>query len=278
MTAEQQRLKVNAGKKIPLEQWGPYLSERQWGTVREDYSENSDAWNYFPFAHAQSRAYIWGEDGIAGISDFFQNLCFALSFWNGKDSILKERLFGLGNYEGNHGEDVKELYYYIDNLPSHYYMQFLYKYPQQSFPYTELVNSNKNRSKLEPEYEILDTGIFDQDKYFDIYITYAKYNKKDIGIKIEIINRGQQAAPITVLPTLWFYNRWQNKDVVRKPNIRLLSETSVKATHERLGSYYLYFQKSQERFFTENETNTEKLFGKANASPFVKRFHCRCGD
>ncbi|HWB27906.1 MAG TPA: hypothetical protein VG738_20680 [Chitinophagaceae bacterium] len=271
MTAEQQRLKVNASKKIPLEQWGPYLPERQWGTVREDYSENSDAWNYFPFAHAHSRAYIWGDDGLAGLTDFFQNLCFSIALWNGKDEILKERLFGLGNYQGNHGEDVKELYYYLDNLPSHYYMQMLYKYPQQAFPYKELAEENKKRSKLQPEYEILDTGVFDDDRYFDVLITYAKYNKRDIGIKIEITNRGKATAPITVLPTLWFYNRWQFKGVDKKPLIKEINDCTVKATHERLGSYYLYFQKTNDRFFTENETNTEKLFGKPNtAGIFVK--------
>src|ERR1700709_661364 len=163
MTAEEQRLNVNSSRKIPLEQWGPYLSERQWGTVREDYSANGDAWNYFPFAHSHCRSYIWGEDGLAGISDFFQNLCFSVGLWNGKDAILKERLFGLGNYQGNHGEDVKELYYYLDNLPTHYYMQMLYKYPQAAFPYEQLVAENKNRSKNEPEYELLDTGVFDDD-------------------------------------------------------------------------------------------------------------------
>ena len=173
MTAEQQRLKVNAGKKVPLEQWGPYLSERQWGTVREDYSGNGDAWNYFPFNHAHSRAYLWGEDGLGGISDFFGNMCFGISLWNGKDDILKERLFGLGNYQGNHGEDVKELYYYLDNIPSHYYMQMLYKYPQEAFPYQQLIDTNASRSKNEPEFEILDTGVFDNNKYFDVYITYA---------------------------------------------------------------------------------------------------------
>src|SRR3569833_97587 len=180
MTAEQQRLKVNASKKIPLEQWGPYLSERQWGTVREDYSENSDAWYYFPFNHAHARAYLWGEDKLAGISDFFQNLCFSIGLWNGKDEILKERLFGLGNYQGNHGEDVKELYYYLDNIPSLYYMQMMYKYPLQAFPYQQLIDENRRRSKLDPEYEILDTGVFDDDAYFDVTITYAKYSKRDI--------------------------------------------------------------------------------------------------
>lgn len=270
MTAEQQRLKVNAGRKVPLEQWGPYLSERQWGTVREDYSGNSDAWNYFPFNHAHSRAYLWGEDGLGGISDFFGNLCFGISLWNGKDDILKERLFGLGNYQGNHGEDVKELYYYLDNIPSHYYMQMLYKYPQDAFPYQQLIDANRNRTKLEPEYEILDTGVFDQNKYFDVYITYAKYSKRDIGIKIEIVNRGKETAPVTLLPNLWFYNRWQQNDLNQKPNIEEVKDGVVRATHERIGSYYLYYQKSNDRFFTENETNTEKLFGTPNESIFVK--------
>jgi hypothetical protein len=271
MTAEHQRLKVNTTKKIPLEQWGPYLAERQWGTVREDYSGNGDAWNYVPFSHSHSRAYRWGEDGIGGISDFFGNLCFSVALWNGKDKILKERLFGLGNNEGNHGEDVKELYYYLDNIPSHYYMQMLYKYPQQEFPYQQLIDVNKNRSKTEPEFEILDSGVFDDNKYFDVMITYAKFNKKDVGIKIEIINRGKAAAPITILPTLWFFNRWQSRGLDKKPSIKKINKDCVvKATHERLGSYYLYYQKPMDSFFTENETNTEKLFGKPNTSIFVK--------
>ncbi|HEY1017957.1 MAG TPA: glucosidase [Sediminibacterium sp.] len=275
MTAEEQRLKANSTKKIPLEQWGPYLSERQWGTVREDYSENGDAWNYVPFSHAHARAYRWGEDGLGGISDFFGNLCFCVSLWNGKDTILKERLFGLGNNEGNHGEDVKELYYYLENLPTHYYMQMLYKYPQQAFPYQELINKNKQRSKLEPEYEILDTGIFQDNEYFDVLITYAKVNKKDIGIRIEITNRANVAAPITVLPTLWFFNRWQSRGLDKKPVIKATDQANmVKAKHERLGSYYFYYPKTNNAFFTENETNTEKLFGKKNASIFVKdAFH-----
>ncbi len=274
MTAEQQRLKVNAAKKIPLEQWGPYLSERQWGTVREDYSENGDAWNYFPFSHAHSRAYRWGEDGLGGISDFFGNLCFCVSLWNGKDAILKERLFGLGNKEGNHGEDVKELYYYLDNIPSHYYMQMLYKYPQAAFPYQQLIDENKKRSKLEPEYEILDTGVFKDNKYFDVYITYARCSKRDTAIEIKIVNRGKDTAPITVLPTLWFFNRWQSRGLDKKPVIKEVGEGVVKATHERLGSYYLYYTKANDRFFTENETNSEKLFKTPNVTTFVKdAFH-----
>lgn len=275
MTAEEQRLRANSTRKIPLEQWGPYLSERQWGTVREDYSENGDAWNYVPFSHAHARAYRWGEDGLGGISDFFGNLCFCVALWNGKDTILKERLFGLGNNEGNHGEDVKELYYYLENLPTHYYMQMLYKYPQQAFPYQELINQNKQRSKLEPEYEILDTGIFQDNEYFDVLITYAKVNKKDIGIRIEITNRSANDAPITILPTLWFFNRWQSRGLDKKPVIKTIDDSCmVKAKHERLGSYYFYYPKAKQVFFTENETNTEKLFGKKNESLFVKdAFH-----
>ena len=202
--AERKRLEENAKKEVPLVKWGPYLSERQWGTVREDYSKNGDAWNYFPHDHARSRVYRWGEDGLGGISDIDQQLCFAVALWNGKDHILKERLFGLGNQEGNHGEDVKELYYYLDNLPTHYYMKYLYKYPQDAFPYLDLINTNKNRSRQEPEYEILDTGVFNDDKYFDVYVEYAKNNDEDIFIKIEIANRGNEKAQVTVLPTLWF--------------------------------------------------------------------------
>ncbi|MDR3713468.1 MAG: glucosidase [Puia sp.] len=274
MSAEHQRLAVNATKKIPLEQWGPYLSERQWGTVREDYSPHGDAWHYFPYDHAHCRAYCWGEDGLAGISDFFQNLCFSVALWNGKDPVLKERLFGLGNTEGNHGEDVKELYYYLDNIPTHSYMEYLYKYPQQEFPYKKLLEENRKRSKQEPEYEILDTGVFDNNEYFDVLITYAKQNSKDIFIRIEIRNRHTKAADITVLPTLWFYNRRNYEGLEKKPLITSRDKTSVKATHSRLGSYYFYFQPAQECLFTENETNTQKVSGIPNKTPFVKdAFH-----
>ena len=220
MSAEHRRLATNNKKAIPLEQWGPYLSERQWGTVREDYSDNGDAWGYLDFNSSHHRAYRWGEDGIAGISDYFQNLCFSVALWNGKDTRLKERLFGLGNYQGNHGEDVKELYYYLDNLPTHYYMEYLYKYPQQAFPYEDLINTNGQRSKLEPEYELLDTGVFDNDEYFDVKVTYAKESECDIFIKIAVTNRGAKAASITVLPTLWFYNRWAYNPNDAKPSIR----------------------------------------------------------
>ncbi len=274
MNPEQQRLNDNASKEIPLELWGPYVSERQWGTVREDYSDNGDAWNYFPHDHARSRVYRWGEDGLAGISDYEQNLCFAIALWNGKDPILKERLFGLTNNEGNHGEDVKELYYYLDNVPSHYYMKYLYKYPQAAYPYADLVNTNRNRTKQEPEYEILDSGVFNDHQYFDVYVTYAKEDSNDIFIKIDIVNRYAAPAEITVLPTLWFYNKWQFNGVKEKPSLLLSNKKTVAVTHEKLGEYYFYFQDTDDIWFTENETNQEKLFNKPNTSLFVKdTFH-----
>jgi len=275
MNEEYKRLQENASKEIPLEQWGPYVSERQWGTVREDYSEHGDSWGYFPFDHAHSRIYLWGEDGIAGISDFFQNLCFAVALWNGKDPILKERLFGLGNYEGNHGEDVKELYYYLDNIPTHYYMEYLYKYPQNEFPYKQLREENRKLSKLESEYEILDTGIFDNKQYFDVHVTYAKTNSTDIGIRINITNHHKDSAPITVLPTLWFYNRWHKYGSLKtKPNFSPVGNNTIFAEHPRLGNYYFYFQDAEDTLYTENETNTQKIEGKPNKSIFVKdAFH-----
>ncbi|MEO6230784.1 MAG: glucosidase [Ferruginibacter sp.] len=274
MSAEHQRLAMNNKKAIPLEQWGPYLSERQWGTVREDYGYHGDAWGYLPFDQSHYRAYRWGEDGLAGISDYFQNLCFAIALWNGKDHILKERLFGLGNYEGNHGEDVKELYYYQDNIPTHYYMEYLYKYPQNAFPYDDLKATNRIRTLHEPEYEILDTGIFENDEYFDVNIVYAKQNPQNIFIKIEITNRGEKAAPITVLPTLWFYNRWSFTPDEVKPSIKYQGKTSVKVEHPRLGNYYFYFQQPNDMLFTENETNMFKVNGTPNKTPFVKdAFH-----
>jgi hypothetical protein len=274
MTTEHQRLQNNLQKKVPLEKWGPYVSERQWATVREDYSYTNDAWNYFPFDQAHYRAYLWGEDGIAGISDYFQNLCFALALWNGKDHILKERLFGLGNRQGNHGEDVKELYYYLDNIPTHYYMEFLYKYPQQEFPYDELRNVNKDRSRNDSEYEILDTGVFSENEYFDVSVTYAKEDSQDIFARIDIKNQFSEAAPLTVLPTLWFYNRSSNQQLEEKPVITYINPNKVKASHQRLGSYYLYFQAPELLLFTDNETNLKKVTGQPNQTPFVKdAFH-----
>ena len=273
-TAEHKRLKENAAKQVPLEKWGPYLSERQWGTVREDYSEDGDAWNYFPHDHARSRAYRWGEDGLAGISDLFQNLCFSVALWNGKDPILKERLFGLTNSEGVHGEDVKELYYYLDNIPTHYYMKYLYKYPQAAYPYNDLINKNAQLNKDDPEYEILDTGIFNDDKYFDVFVEYAKTNSEDIFIKIEVVNRGNEKVPLTILPTLLFYNKWQYAGDEDKPSISFVNSQAVKAQHKFLGDYYLYFSKANDLLFTENETNFERLFNTPNKSEFVKdAFH-----
>lgn len=273
-TAEHKRLKENASKQVPLEKWGPYLSERQWGTVREDYSEDGDAWNYFPHDHARSRAYRWGEDGLAGISDLFQNLCFSVALWNGKDPVLKERLFGLTNPEGVHGEDVKELYYYLDNIPTHYYMKYLYKYPQAAYPYNDLINKNAQLNKYDPEYEILDTGIFNDDAYFDVFVEYAKSNSEDIFIKIEVINRGNEKAHLTVLPTLLFYNKWQYAGNEDKPSIIFADNNSVKAQHKHSGDYYLYFSKANDLLFTENETNFERLFNTPNKSEFVKdAFH-----
>ncbi len=208
LPAEMNRLNEDKQGKAPWKKWGPYLSERQWGTVREDYSENGDAWNFFTHDHARSRAYRWGEEGIAGISDDKQHLCFALALWNGKDPILKERLFGLTNSQGNHGEDVKEYYFYLDNTPSHSYMKYLYKYPQAAYPYDELVRVNGQRTREEMEYELLDTGVFNEDRYFDVFIEYAKEGPEDILVKISAINRGPEAADLHLLPTLWFRNDW----------------------------------------------------------------------
>jgi len=278
ISAEDKRIAENTSHKVFWKQWGPYLSERQWGTVREDYSSNGDPWDYFPFDHSRSRVYRWGEDGLAGISDINQNLCFALALWNGKDPILKERLFGLSSKEGNHGEDVKELYYYLDNTPTHSYMKYLYKYPQGAFPYKQLTETNRGRGMFDPEYELLDTGIFDQNRYFDIFVEYAKANPEDILIRIEVCNRGRDAAEITVLPTLWFRNTWAFGKVKSKPDIKVLSnrgrKTLLEASHEQTGIYYLHVLDSDMVWFTENETNTERLFGIPNQSSFVKdSFH-----
>jgi hypothetical protein len=278
ITAEDKRLTDNTSHKVFWKKWGPYLSERQWGTVREDYSPDGEAWDYFPFDHARSRVYRWGEDGLGGISDVNQDLCFALALWNGKDPILKERLFGLNSKEGNHGEDAKELYYYLDNTPTHSYMKYLYKYPQEEFPYKQLIETNKSRTKLEPEYELPDTDIFEQNNYFDVFVEYAKVNPEDILIRIEILNRSQEPAQITVLPTLWFRNTWAFGKIITKPDIKLISKDRrdivLEASHEQTGRYYLFAEDTDMVLFTENETNTERLFGVPNQSPFVKdSFH-----
>src|SRR3954452_8180531 len=269
MNKEQQRLQNPQWRK-----WGPYLSERQWGTVREDYSEHGEAWDYFPHDHARSRVYRRGEDGIAGISDEMQRICFAVALWNGKDPILKERLFGLTGNEGNHGEDVKELYYYLDNMPSHAYMKHLYKYPQAEYPYGDLVHANRSRSKFEREYELLDTGIFNDNRYFDVFTEYAKNDPEDICIRITVHNRGNEAAYIALLPTLWLRNLWSFGLMKQKPSINLLAPGIAVINHELLGNYYFYFEQPAHTLMTENETNTERLYGVPNATPYVKdAFH-----
>ena len=270
MTEEEKRLQEAKEGTAPWRLFGPYLSERQWGTVREDYSENGDAWNYLPHDHARSRAYRWGEEGIAGISDNRQQLCFALSLWNGKDSILKERLFGLTGHEGNHGEDVKEYYFYLDNLPSHAYMKYLYKYPQSAYPYEALVAENRRRSRLDPEYELLDTGIFDKDRYFDVFVHYAKASAEDMLIEIEVVNRGPELAELHLLPTLWFRNMWSWDGEEAKPKLSLEANQVVHAHHPSLGDYWLYCESPEKFLFTENETNCERIFGTKNTSPYVK--------
>ncbi|MGK7917842.1 MAG: glucosidase, partial [Prochloraceae cyanobacterium] len=268
-STEKLRLQETREQDIPWKKWGPYLSERQWGTVREDYSDDGNAWNYFSHEQARSRAYHWGEDGLAGISDDKQLLCFALALWNGKDKILKERLFGLTNSEGNHGEDVKEYYFYLDSTPTHSYMKYLYKYPQGEFPYVDLVKTNQGRSQKEPEYELLDTEIFDEDKYFDIFVEYAKAEAEDLLIQISICNRGPEAASLRVLPTLWFRNTWSwTEDVTTRP--MLAGAENVRAIHPELGEYRLYCEGTPQLLFTENETNNEKLFSSANAYPYLK--------
>ncbi|SDB28485.1 Glycosyl hydrolase family 63 C-terminal domain-containing protein [Flavobacteriaceae bacterium MAR_2010_188] len=270
---EHKRLEEYYTKKKDWLKWGPYLSERQWGTVREDYSPNGTAWDYFPHDDARSRAYRWGEDGLAGISEKYSNLCFGLALWNGKDPILKERLFGLSGPEGNHGEDVKELYYYLENTPTHSYMKQLYKYPQNEFPYSQLVDENKRRDKGEKEFEILDTGVFDDNKYFDVVTEYAKVDDEDILIKISITNRNSEAAKIHVLPTLWIRNFWSFRDMPSMPKITNESGAEsnyVKVNHPYLAEHFLHFENPQHLLFTENETNDERLFDKPNDHPFKK--------
>ena len=280
ITAEQQRLDDARLGKFAWKKWGPYLGERQWGTVREDYSENGDAWNFFTHDQARSRAYRWGEDGIAGISDDKQHLCFALALWNGKDPILKERLFGLTNSEGNHGEDVKEYYFYLDSTPTHSYMKYLYKYPQAAYPYADLVETNRRRSKNDMEYELLDTGVFNDNRYFDVFVEYAKDSPEDILVRITAANRGSDAAELHLLPTLWFRNDWsswiaQSNRAPKKPNLKQIpaaaGTSAVVATHPLLGELILCCEGEVPLLFTENETNHERLFpGQKNESLYVK--------
>ena len=273
-TAETQRLaEANLGQ-VPWRRWGPYLSERQWGTVREDYSPHGNAWEYFPHDHARSRAYRWGEDGIAGFSDDQQRLCLGLALWNGRDPILKERLFGLTNSEGNHGEDVKEIYYYLDATPTHSYLKMLYKYPQREFPYGRLVEENRRRGKEQPEFELLDTGVFNGDCYFDVFVEYAKAGPDDILMLVTVHNRGSEPASLTVLPQLWFRNTWSWKPKSTKPEMRALSENVVAVRHADLGEFRLHCATPADLLFCDNETNTRRLFGQDPASAYFKdAFH-----
>ncbi len=273
-TAEERRLEEALTHKAHWRRWGPYLSDRQWGTVREDYSPNGSAWDYFTHEQARSRTYRWGEDGIAGISDNHQRLCFAIALWNGEDPILKERFFGLTGNEGNHGEDVKEYYFYLDNTPTHSYMKTLYKYPQQAFPYAQLVEENKQRNRRDPEFELLDTGVFAGNRYFDVLVEYAKQSAEDILIQIKISNRGTETKTLHLLPTLWFRNTWSWQGDNNKPMLQAIRSSNglnlIEASHPTLGKRWLYFQGETELLFTENETNTERLFGSPHASAYVK--------
>lgn len=273
--AESERILARDQGRENWDLWGPYLPERQWGTVREDYSANGDAWTYFPHDHARSRAYRWGEDGLLGICDSDCRLCFSVAFWNGKDHILKERPFGLSNPEGNHGEDIKDYFYHLDNTPTHSFMRGLYKYPQAEFPYRQLREANAGRSKLEPEYELVDTGIFNEGRYFDIVIEYAKFSPTDIAIRVIATNRGPEAAPLTILPTLWFRNTWSwGEEGVTTPEMHLTPDGSIRATPWGLPVHQLYGDKPDEVLFTENETNNQRLFNAPNATQYVKdAFH-----
>jgi hypothetical protein len=268
--AERVRLDEARDRAVPWRRWGPYLSERQWGTVREDYSESGDAWSYFSHDQARSRAYRWGEDGLAGFSDEKQRLCFALALWNGNDPILKERLFGLTNAEGNHGEDVKEYYFYLDATPTHSYMKYLYKYPQRAYPYSDLVETNRRRTRTEPEYELLDTGVFAEDRYFDVFVEYAKASPEDLLIRIEAFNRGPEDADLYLLPTLWFRNTWAMGTSRPELHADASDPRVVAVSHPELGEFRLSVETDGPLLFTENETNSERLFGTPNATAFVK--------
>ncbi|NDF01446.1 MAG: glucosidase, partial [Verrucomicrobia bacterium] len=291
---EQQRLhETHAGPVSPWRKWGPYVSERAWATVREDYSPDGNAWNYFTHDHARSRAYRWGEDGLAAICDRFQVLCFGLALWNERDPILKERLFGLTPTEGNHGEDVKEYYHYVDSTPTHSYLKWNYKYPQGAYPYQRLIDENQRRGPTDPEFELLDTGAFHEDRYFDVFVEYAKAGPEDLCIRIEAFNRGPDTAPLHLLPHLWFRNRWSWADdeypeprihpgEANRTHLSLVADDSCcpgitrLPFDYRLGTYHLYAQLGGRPLFTNNETNAELLFGPPakNRSRYVKdAFH-----
>ena len=272
-TAEELRLDEAKAAKASWMSWGPYLSERQWGTVREDYSENGDAWDYFSHDQARSRAYHWGEDGLAGYSDDHQLLCFSVALWNGKDPILKERLFGLTNSEGNHGEDVKEYYFYLDSTPTHSYMKYLYKYPQNAYPYSDLIETNRRRGRNDMEYELLDTGLFNDDSYFDVFVEYAKAGPNDtliqINVSIAVLRRPAAYSADRIVSNTWTW--WPDQ---QKPSLQAMagrvSLATIAAMHPELGSFSLYCEGTPHLLFTENETNNERIFGTPNASPYVK--------
>src|SRR5271166_1692927 len=278
LTAEEKRLEECRDRKAHWKRWGPYVSERAWGTVREDYSSNGEAWQYLPHDHARSKAYRWNEDGIAGICDRHQYICFALALWNEKDPILKERIFGLTGNEGNHGEDVKEYYFYLESTPTHSYMKYLYKYPQAEFPYRQLVEENQRRGKSQPEFELLDTGVFNDDRYFDVFVEYAKADTEDILINITVANRGPEAANLHLLPTVWFRNTWSWGHSYRRPELYLarpapnpVIELSFgKRRNDQPGERWLHCEGSPELLFTENETNSQRLFAVENRTTYVK--------
>jgi hypothetical protein len=274
VTSEHRRLDDARTRQAHWRRWGPYLSDRQWGTVREDYSEHGAAWDYFPHDHARSRAYRWGEDGILGISDNHQRLCFALALWNGRDPILKERFFGLTGPEGNHGEDVKEPYFYLDSTPTHSYMRALYKYPQAEYPYAPLVEENRRRDRTRPEFELLDTGVFDDGRYFDVTVEYAKAAPDDLLIRVTVANRGPEPATLHLLPTLWFRNTWSWDTGAVRPRLAATGPGLIEADHATLGRRWLLCEDAEELLFTENDTNRARLFGAPNESPYVKdAFH-----
>ena len=284
MTREEQRLEESRERKLHWKRWGPYLSERQWGTVREDYSALGKPWEYFTHDQARARAYRWGEDGIAGICDRHQYLCFALALWNGRDPFLKERLFGLTGEEGNHGEDVKEYYAYLDSTPTHSYMKYLYRYPQEEFPYARLVEENKRRGKRDPEFELVDTGIFGENRYFDVFVEYAKASPEDILIRISAHNRGPETATLQLLPTLWFRNTWAWGSDDRRPTLARAGDLSgaavIRAESHYYGSRWLVCQEHPDLLFTENDTNSQRLFGVANRTALRQGWNqrlCRPG-
>jgi hypothetical protein len=279
-TVEHQRLAENTAGRANWKQWGPYLSERQWGTVREDYSAHGTAWDYFPHEHARSRAYRWGEDGLAGFSDAQSRLCLGLALWNEHDPILKERLFGLTNGEGNHGEDVKELYWYLDAAPSHAYLKMLYKYPQRAFPYAELVEENRRRGIGAPEHELIDTAAFADDRYFDVFVEYAQASPGDVLMRVTVHNRGPEAAPLHVLPQLWYRNTWSWSQKPERPSLRMAQHLAVQADHPELGTFYLHADgEPQTTLFCENESNAARLWGDASRpGPFKDGINDRVVD